>query len=104
MGATEWAQARAAFEEAAEWFVAMAGHAVGRWDEPGLGEWSVRDLVGHAGRALLTVEAYLQTHPAQLEVASTTAYFERVLASPADDAAVAERGRQAGAALGGDPV
>ena len=29
------------------------------WDQPGLGVWSVRDLVGHASRALSVAEAYL---------------------------------------------
>ena len=36
----------------------------GDWDKPGLGEWTVRDLVGHASRALSTVEQYLGHEPA----------------------------------------
>ena len=29
------------------------------WDGPGLGEWTVRDLVGHTSRSLVTVIDYL---------------------------------------------
>ena len=28
------------------------------WDGPGLGEWSMRDLVGHTSRSLVTVIEY----------------------------------------------
>jgi uncharacterized protein (TIGR03083 family) len=33
------------------------------WDGPGLGEWDLRSLVGHASRSLITVSTYLQTAP-----------------------------------------
>ena len=54
-----WTTSCRAFGDAAEWFVATAALADGRWTEPGLGEWDVRSLVGHTSRALLTVETYL---------------------------------------------
>ncbi|UNX56113.1 maleylpyruvate isomerase N-terminal domain-containing protein [Georgenia sp. TF02-10] len=91
-----------AFAAAAAWFAEEAGHAVGRLEEPGLGEWTVRDLVGHTSRALTTVRAYLTTEPGPTELAGPVEYYQRALrASPAQ---VAQRGREAGAQLGPDLV
>ena len=93
------------YEQAADFFVRTVS-SVGeeQWDRPGLGEWSVRDLVGHASRSFLTVETYAQ-HPAgEVEAATPEEYFVRVLASIGDPAAVAQRGRDAGAALGTNPA
>lgn len=95
--------ARSAFTEAAGWHVRTVAQAVGRWDEPGLGVWDVRALVGHTSRALLTVEQYLQRPAATVDVPSTTAYYLATRAIAAGDE-VAERGRAAGLALGDDPV
>lgn len=94
----------AAFEEAAAWFVATAIEGNGRWDDPALGEWSVRDLVGHTSRALLTVETYLARPATEIEATSPVEYFERMRAASGDPASVAQRGRDAGAALGTDPA
>ena len=94
----------AAFAEAAGWFVATAARAGGRWDDPGLGVWTVRDLVGHTARALLTIETYLQPVPGEVETSSPQDYLTRVLRGAGDPAAVAQRGRDAGAALGPDPA
>jgi uncharacterized protein (TIGR03083 family) len=92
---------RAAFRSSGQWFREVV-HAVGdRWEEPGLGEWSVRDLVGHTSRALITVASYLDAEPGPVVVESTTAYY---LAVGQSAAAIAERGREAGRALGDDPV
>jgi uncharacterized protein (TIGR03083 family) len=75
-----------------------------QWEQPGLGEWTVRDLVGHTSRALLTVEAYVDKPAGQVEVERPVDYFLRAKASLADPAAVAARGREAGQALGADPA
>ena len=75
----------------------------GRWAEPGLGEWDVRALVGHTSRSLLTVEAYLARPADAVELGSAVAYF-RATSAMAAGAAVAERGREAGVALGADPA
>jgi hypothetical protein len=100
---TDWQNSRQAFDEAAAWFVAVVAQVGGRWAEPGLGEWDVRDLAGHTSRALLTVETYLRAPAASVEVESTVAYYQatRDIASSAD---IAQRGRDAGAALGADPA
>jgi hypothetical protein len=72
------------------------------WDGPGLGEWDLRSLVGHTSRSLITVETYLG-QPADLEtVPSAAAYYAAI--AGVDPAAVAGRGREAGRALGDDPV
>jgi Mycothiol maleylpyruvate isomerase N-terminal domain len=104
MPSEAWAASQRAFDEAAEWFATLAVTGPGHWDRPALGEWTVLDLVGHTSRALLTVEAYLDTPPAGpgAEVRSPVDYFRRMRASSGDAAAVAQRGRAAAAALGED--
>lgn len=73
------------------------------WEKPALGVWTVRDLVGHATRALLTVEAYSE-RPAESRVVSGPAdYFMRALGMLANHAATDQRGRETGQALGDNP-
>jgi len=74
------------------------------WDGPGLGEWTLRSLVGHTSRSLSTVLTYLR-RPAVEQIRSAAAYYEFVAqAIGADPAAVTERGRQAGIDLGPQPA
>jgi uncharacterized protein (TIGR03083 family) len=98
-----WDDSRRAFADAAAWFVRTASLVGDRWQQPGLGEWDVRALVGHTSRSLLTVEAYLARPAAAVEVPSAGEYF-RVTRDAAAGAAVAARGREAGAALGAEPA
>ncbi|UIJ35689.1 maleylpyruvate isomerase N-terminal domain-containing protein [Allobranchiibius sp. GilTou73] len=76
------------------------------WDGPGLGDWDLRSLVGHTGRALTTVLTYLHQPAERIDQASPETYFAHVLPSgrQVDPGAVLERGRQAGRALGDDPA
>jgi len=74
------------------------------WDGPGLGEWTVRDLVGHTSRALVTVIDYLARPVAEEVVLSASAYLATISAGNVDADAVTERGRQAGRDLGDDPA
>jgi uncharacterized protein (TIGR03083 family) len=98
------ARERDAFAEAAAYFVATVARVpADGWDRPGLGEWSVRALVGHTSRALLTVETYLDAGAERVDIPGPVEYFLVGLAT-ADHGAIAERGRQAGAALGDDPA
>jgi uncharacterized protein (TIGR03083 family) len=96
---------REAYESAAGLFVNTV-EQVGptQWEQPGLGVWTVRDLVGHASRALLTVELYLAKPAAQREVMRPMDYYLRAQAGLADPGSVAARGREAGMALGPDPI
>ena len=74
------------------------------WDGPGLGEWSLRSLVGHTSRSLITVLTYLQQPAERVRVPSAAAYYDFVKgATGADPAGVTERGRQAGVDLGAQP-
>ena len=94
---------RETFAEAARTFADLVPRIPeDRWDGPGLGEWDLRSLVGHTSRSLITVETYLSQPADTEEVPTPAAYY--VAIADLDNAAVAERGRQAGQALGDNPV
>ncbi len=99
---------RATYALASFWFADLVDQVGSRGDEPGLGEWTVRDLVGHTSRALLTVETYLaaarDAPNRSVDLAAAADYVVASRAGLADAAAVAQRGRDAGAALGRDPA
>jgi len=97
-------QPRAAYGQAAAWYVTLVARVDGDWDAPALGVWTRRDLVGHTSRSMLTVESYLRDEPGQIEAASAVDYFVRSRAALANADEVAERGRAAGRALGDDPA
>jgi len=83
-----------AFRAASTYFVdVVASVPATSWDAPGLGEWTVLETVGHANRASVVIVDYLE-RPQPLESPDST-YFS--------DAAIAERGRKAVAALGDNP-
>jgi uncharacterized protein (TIGR03083 family) len=94
---------RDTFAEAAQAFVELVrAIPADAWDGPGLGEWDLRSLVGHTSRSLITVETYLGEPANREDVASAAGYYAAI--SSVDPAAVAGRGREAGRALGDDPV
>ncbi|WP_297372631.1 maleylpyruvate isomerase N-terminal domain-containing protein [Cryobacterium sp.] len=114
----DWPEIVPAFEAATRWFVSVtagiAERAAGEsdvWAQVGLGEWTVRDLVGHTSRALLTIETYLDLAAdkdaagtiAPVEVISPAAYFERALAAGTPEL-IAQRGRETAATLGARPA
>jgi uncharacterized protein (TIGR03083 family) len=75
-----------------------------QWDQPGLGDWSVRSLVGHTSRSLTTVADYLaQPEPDVVDIESVAGYYARIqgLASSPE---VTARGVAAGVDLGEDPL
>ena len=99
----DWERTRVAFADATRWYQEVLAQIGDRWLEPGLGEWDVRALAGHTSRSLLTVETYLGQPADTVDVASTVDYYAAtrlIAAGPA----VAQRGRDAGQALGDDPV
>ena len=74
------------------------------YDGPGLGDWDLRALVGHASRSLVTVLTYLDQPADEATVRSAADYY---LAIGGPDIAVGDvtaRGIAAGAAMGEDPV
>lgn len=91
------------FDEAASAYVKLvAAVPTEAYDRPGLGVWSVRELIGHTARALTTVSTYVARPADREQVTSAADYYLQVGA--VDPAAVAERGRRAGEGLGDDPV
>ena len=96
---------RACFAAASQGFVtAVSWVPDDRWDAPGLGEWTLRQLVGHTARALSTIESYLAAPPAEITVHDARQYLQALRTTLVDHAAVATRGREAGTALGEDPT
>jgi uncharacterized protein (TIGR03083 family) len=76
-----------------------------QWGDPGLGVWTVRDLVGHTSRAMLTVETYLAAPPAAvMTIPDAETYYSEFIGKFTDDDAIAARGVEAGAKLGNDPI
>jgi len=98
---------RAAYTSAAEAMVATTARVpVDSWDRLGIGAWSVRELIGHASRALSTVETYLDAGDAgPVTLAHPLDYYAAFSSTTAgDDVAIAERGKEAGRGLGADPA
>jgi uncharacterized protein (TIGR03083 family) len=76
-----------------------------QWESVALGEWTLRSLVGHTTRAILTVESYLLLDdPGYPNVQNAESYYARVYRELTDPAAVAARGVEAGVWLGDDPA
>jgi uncharacterized protein (TIGR03083 family) len=97
----------ATFATAARSFAALV-HDIpaSAWDGPGLGEWDLRSLVGHASRSLITVSTYLQQPADHEDIHTPQEYYVRVNPAALGLApeGVLERGRQAGRDLGDDPA
>ena len=95
------------FESAARSFAGLV-HRIPAdgWDGPGLGEWDMRSLVGHASRSLITVSTYLETSAEHEDVATPQDYYAGIAdyMSSTNAEAITERGRQAGRHLGDDPA
>src|SRR5689334_3632831 len=64
------------------------------WDAPGLGKWSVRELVAHTNRANTTIVEYVE-HPRPAEPPDSGYFTEE---------AIAARASADTASLGNDPV
>lgn len=75
-----------------------------QWADTGLGVWTVRDLVGHTSRSLVTVLTYLDRTVEREDLPTAEAYLTAItpMLDQADE--VAERGRQAARDLGDDPA
>lgn len=75
-----------------------------QWNGPGLGEWDLRALVGHATRSLITIESYLDRPAARAEISGAADYYRAVSGVGVGSSEVLERGRAAGVAMGPEPV
>ena len=96
---------RLAYRQAVVCFLETATKAQPeQWDAPGLGVWTVRDLVGHASRSITRVEEFGVRRAESIDITSAVHHYRRSLRQPSDDERVAERGRIAGRELGEDPL
>lgn len=102
---------RRTFRSAAVGYVDLVSRIpADRWDGPGLGDWTLRDLVGHtAGSALRQVPGVLASRAAEVAVPSAEGYWAFARLAPAEllaaaHAASAEDARETGRALGDDPA
>ena len=73
------------------------------FDAPALGEWYVRDLIGHTYRSFTTVLSYSATPGDKVELERPVDYFLKIFQNHADPKQVAERGRAAGLEIIDDP-
>jgi uncharacterized protein (TIGR03083 family) len=100
-------QTRATYGAAAAAFLELAARVpVERYGEPGLGDWDLRALIGHTSRSFVTVSTYLATRAETVQLESAAAYYAAVSRFATDEAAdaIRQRGVDAGAALGDDPL
>jgi uncharacterized protein (TIGR03083 family) len=100
-------EVRRCYSAAAEGFVEVVsgiGDDSSSWDRPGLGVWTVRDLVGHASRSLSVIEQYLAEPAVEIRFATPLDYLAWLSDPSLDHASVAWRGRAAGEALGSSPA
>jgi uncharacterized protein (TIGR03083 family) len=97
---------RASYAVAGTAFVELAGRVPDdAWDTSGLGEWTVRDLVGHTTRSFVTVSEYLAGGEGRpIELGHPFDYARVFRLAHADPAAITERGRVAGRELGEHPI
>ena len=109
---TGFADVRAIFRCAVAGFVSVVDAVPSaRFSEAALGSWSIRDLIGHASRALTTIESYCGQTIDAPSLGGPAEYFARIGQAPPGsegrrqrDAMIAERGRDAGAGLGDNPA
>lgn len=89
------------FQAAAEAFLDLVAQVrIDQWQDPALGTWNVRSLVGHTARAISTVETYLNDAPAtEASYPDAEAYYLRIFGDYTDNEAIAARGVAAGEAL-----
>ena len=80
----------------------VRGLPVEAYDGPGLGDWDLRALVGHASRSLVTVLTYLDEPAEEATIGSAAEYYLAIAGIDAGD--VTARGVAAGAAMGEDPA
>lgn len=93
-----------AYDAASQFVVELVGTiSPDRWDDTGLGVWSIRSLVGHTARSFSLVADYVRPE-GTATLAEAGNYLNAAVASLADPAAVAARGVAAGEALGPDPA
>ena len=94
---------RQAYLESAEFFAGLVdGVDVDAWEEPALGQWTLRDLAGHTYRSISTVVGYSEKPAPQVNVESPVDWILNVR-QHADPDRIAELGRSAGLEIMDNP-
>ena len=95
---------KSAFSEAVQQLVEVVGRIPSEsWEKPGLGEWTVRELLSHVvGAVEAPVASAGQARAIDLDGAAE--YYISAMASPSIHQEVAERARQGVERLGDDPA
>lgn len=85
-----------AFRYASHWWRSIVGAVEDhQWNQPGVGEWSVRELVAHGDRAYKTVIEYLGSDTKDpTEIYTAAAYFRTVLAEETPHVHIAARAKR----------
>jgi uncharacterized protein (TIGR03083 family) len=85
-----------AFRFASHWWRSIVGAVDDDgWDRPGLGEWTVRELVAHTDRAYRTVIDYLTGDTVDpTAIATAAGYFRLVLAEETPHVHIAARAKR----------
>lgn len=73
-----------------------------RLDQPALGVWDLRSLIGHTSRAMSTVITYLKMPATHVTCRDVVDYYVHVADSAGEAEAIAARGEQAGRDLAPD--
>ena len=95
---------RETYLEAGDYFVSVVDSIeIDLFDAPALGEWCVRDLVGHTYRSFTTVLSYSAVPSDKVDFERPVDYFLRLLSSDVNHGHIAERGRAAGLEIIEDP-
>ncbi|CAN5338368.1 maleylpyruvate isomerase N-terminal domain-containing protein [soil metagenome] len=100
-------ESRATYDLAAEAFLDLAAQVpIDRYQEPGLGNWDLRALIGHTGRSFVTVATYLDVRVDVIDAEDAADYFAVVsrLGHGSARDAIHQRGIEAGVTLGDDPM
>jgi uncharacterized protein (TIGR03083 family) len=94
-----------AFKEAVGFFVESVDRiGPSQWEDPALGVWNVRELVGHASRSITRAAEYAAQRAERVDIASAAVHYHVSLSREGTDDAIAESGRAAGGELGDDPA
>ncbi|WP_421118267.1 maleylpyruvate isomerase N-terminal domain-containing protein [Aquihabitans daechungensis] len=90
------AETLTAFRESGHWWRSLVGGVDDhQWDLMALGEWTVRELVAHGGRAFKTVAEYAEGDTKDpTRIATAAEYFRIVLAEQTPHVHIANRARQ----------
>jgi uncharacterized protein (TIGR03083 family) len=85
-----------AFRYVSTWWRSIAGAVEDdQWDAPGLGEWTVRELVAHTNRAFKTLLEYAEGDVKDpTEIYSAAGYFRIVLAEQTPHVHIAARAKR----------